>query len=208
MKRLLIISIISLLLSSCCKNNNDNIILRKSTSCEEALKTQWTKVKIEDVKFNPFTILDKDWMLLSTENREDNNAMTIAWGEFGMLWSKPVVTVYVSSSRYSWDMLNKNQYFTVTAFPEDAREALQYMGSTSKRDVSDKASACGLHTEFTPDGHPIFSEANLAIECKKIYQKELDSASIPQEVFERFYQGGKNGIHSMYIGEIENIYTK
>ena len=207
MKHLLIIAIAMMVLSSCAQNSQNQSV-RKAATVKEAVAAQWVKTDIKDLTINPYTILNSDWMLLATGNKDDNNAMTIAWGGFGMLWGKPVVTVYVSTSRFTWDMLNKNPYFTVTAFPEDGREFLQYMGSKSKRDVKDKAAACGLHTEFTPDGHPIFAEANLAIECKKIYQQPLDSAAMPKEIFDQLYKDGRMGIHYMYIGEVENVFTK
>lgn len=179
MKHLLIIAIAAMVLSSCAQNSQNQSV-RKAATVKEAVAAQWVKTDIKDLTINPYTILNSDWMLLATGNKDDNNAMTIAWGGFGMLWGKPVVTVYVSTSRFTWDMLNKNPYFTVTAFPEDGREFLQYMGSKSKRDVKDKAAACGLHTEFTPDGHPIFAEANLAIECKKSISSRWTAQQCPR----------------------------
>ncbi|MBP5369011.1 MAG: flavin reductase [Bacteroidales bacterium] len=207
MKHLILLAIAALTLASCTQSTQNQSVIKAKT-VKEATETQWQKTDIKDLTINPFTQLSNDWMLLATGNCEDNNAMTIAWGGFGMLWGKPVVTVYVSCSRYTWDMLNKNPYFTVTAFPADGKEFLQYMGSNSKRDVKDKAAACGLHTEFTPDGHPIYAEANLAIECKKIYQQPLDSTAMPEEIFNNMYANGKMGIHYMYIGEVENVFTK
>ena len=32
----------------------------------------------------------------------------------GVLWQKPVVTVYVKPERYTWKFLEKGEYFTVS----------------------------------------------------------------------------------------------
>ena len=66
---------------------------------------------------------DMDWMALAVENKDDMNAMTISWGEIGELWERPVVTVYVSSSRYTHSFMERNEYFTVTSFPRNHRPA-------------------------------------------------------------------------------------
>ena len=62
------------------------------------------------------------------------NTMTISWGSLGELWNKPVVTVYVSSSRYTHQFMEKNDHFTVAFFPAEYRQALQYLGSHSGRE--------------------------------------------------------------------------
>lgn len=66
---------------------------------------------------------DMDWMDLAVGNKDDMNAMTISWGEIGELWERPVVTVYVSSRRYTHSFMERNEYFTVTAFPRSHRPA-------------------------------------------------------------------------------------
>ena len=79
-----------------------------------------------------------------------------------------------------------------------------YMGTHSGRD-GDKITDGGLHTEFTELGNPIFTEANLAIECKKLYTAELDTAQAPAEN-RKMYEN--MGPHVMYIGEIVNVMRK
>ena len=66
--------------------------------------------------------------------------------------------------------------------------------------------AAGLTPEYTELGNPIFKEANLAIECKVIYSAPFDPERIAKEVG-RIYDNGM-GIHTMYIGEIVNVWEK
>ncbi|MFN8134935.1 MAG: hypothetical protein U0Z17_06830 [Bacteroidales bacterium] len=38
------------------------------------------KINPEDIHQNPFTLIDKDWFLLSAGNLESFNTMTASWG--------------------------------------------------------------------------------------------------------------------------------
>lgn len=164
----------------------------------------WTEIKPTEIK-NAIELFDEDWMALAAGKKGDMNAMTISWGGIGELWGRPVVTVYVSSSRYTHDFMERNDYFTVTSFPEHHHSALVYIGTHSGRD-GDKLQAAGLTPEFTALGNPIFEEADLAIECRKIYSAPFEFDRIDKEVA-GIYNNGM-GIHTMYIGEIVNVWKK
>lgn len=122
---------------------------------------EWQEITTKEVK-NAVELFDKDWMTLAVVKENDNNAMTISWGGMGELWRRPVVTVYVSSDRHTHSFMERNNYFTVTAFPEKSRSALQYIGTHSGHD-GDKIKAAGHTPEFTELGNSIFKEATLAI---------------------------------------------
>ena len=53
-----------------------------------------------------FSQFDKKWALLTSGTKDKFNSMTISWGGAGTLWSKPVVTAYVRTSRYTHDFMN------------------------------------------------------------------------------------------------------
>ena len=80
-----------------------------------------------------FAQFDKKWALLSAGPKDDHNTMTISWGSMGTLWNKPAVTVYVRPTRFTHKFMNEYEYFTVSFFPEDKRDALVKMGSTTGR---------------------------------------------------------------------------
>ena len=44
------------------------------------------EVKIEDLTFNPFTKIGKEWMLITAGNEEKHNTMTASWGGVGIMW--------------------------------------------------------------------------------------------------------------------------
>lgn len=165
---------------------------------------KWKTISPEEIK-NAVTLFDTDWMALAVGQKGDMNAMTISWGSLGELWGKRIITVYVRSSRYTYNFMQRNEYFTVTSFPEQYRKALQYIGSHSGRD-GDKLKIAGLTPEFTQLGNPIFKEANLAIECKIIYSEPFDKSKMRGDVKD-FYKN-INDVHTMYIGEIVNVWVK
>lgn len=169
---------------------------------------EWTRIDPLDLELRPVANFEKDWMALAMGGSRSYNAMTISWGGIGELWGKPVVTVYVSSDRASKKMMDDNDYFTVTGFPASkaCKDALVYIGSRSLRDDPDKVANAGLTVEFTELGNPIFSEGRLAIECRKLYAAPFDLNRMPQDIRERLY--AEMGVHTMYIGEIVNVWEK
>ena len=188
----------ALLLASC--GNKANEPEKTQTS------DQWQEIKPQEIDVNAVKMFADNWMLLSAGKDTSMNMMTIAWGGLGELWGKPVVTIYVSTDRYTYKFLEDNEYFTVTAFPEQFRDKLQYLGSVSGRD-EDKVKGSGLTPEFTKLGNPIYKEANLAIECKKIYAEQFKKELMPLEQ-RQWYDEKKQGVHVMYIGEIVNVWKK
>lgn len=178
----------------------------KENETEPASTGQWQEIKPQEIDVNAVKMFADDWMLLSAGKDTSMNMMTIAWGSLGELWSKPTITVYVSTDRYTNKFMEGNEYFTVTAFPENLREKLQYLGTVSGRD-EDKVKGSGLTPEFTELGNPIYKEATLAIECKKIYAEQLQKNLMPLEQ-RQWYDEKKTGVHVMYIGEIVHVWKK
>lgn len=168
-------------------------------------ENDWQKISLQDVK-NPATLFGEDWAALAVGNSQKMNAMTIGWGQFGTLWGRQVVTVYVAPERYTNELLETNEYFTVVGFPKDKKEALTYIGTHSGRD-GDKLSAAGLTPEFTENGNPIFKEGNLAIECKIIY-KENFKKDLLDDKAKAFYERTHLTPHIAYIGEVINVWKK
>ena len=153
---------------------------------------------MEELKLNVFDQFDKKWALLTAGTPDSFNTMTISWGGFGTLWSKPVTTVYVKPVRYTYEFMEKNEYFTVSFFPEEYKKDLALLGSKSGRD-GDKLALTSLTPVELEHGIG-FREAELTVICRKIYRQDLDGGQIPAEAAERYYQ--TEPVHRMYIGEV------
>ena len=119
----------------------------------------------------------------------------------GTLWSEPVVTVYVKPCRHTYKFMNDNDYFTVSFYPEDKKEALMLMGSKSGRDI-DKDAASGLTVKDL--GKAVtYEEAEVTLLCKKIYFQDMDAERMPEDVVRTHYSVEEP--HRLFIGEVLEI---
>ena len=148
-----------------------------------------------------------DAELLAAGNKEKSNAMTIGWGGIGTLWGRTALTVYVAEKRYTKEFMDKAEYFTVMAFDVEQSKVLNYMGTKSGRD-DDKAQALGLHTAYTSNGTPYYTEAAMVIECKIMYAAPFEPQYFKSDAPKMMYANFLAGIHSMYIGEVINAWKK
>lgn len=157
----------------------------------------------DDFTGNPFLWFKGDGLLLAVGDKEKSNAMTIGWGALGNLWGHDVntLTVYVSESRFSQQMMENCKYFTVMTFDESRKDILSYMGSHSGRD-EDKAKTLGLHTQYTEHGAPYYQEAYEVYECELIYKAPFDPAGMTGPGVEFYANRPNTKIHHMYIGKI------
>ena len=175
-----------------------------STKAQLAPIGEFEEFNVEDEwDENPFDWFKGQGLLLAVGTPEHNNAMTIGWGSLGNVWSKigpATVTVYVAEGRYTYEFMEKYDYFTVMAFDKEDARILGYMGTHSGRD-GDKAAHLGLHTLYTEHGAPYYAEATIVLECKTIYKAPFLKEGMCEEV-QKFYENFNAGVHHMYIGNV------
>lgn len=163
------------------------------------------EVAVSDLKFNPFTMIDKEWMLVTAGTKEKCNTMTASWGSLGELWSHYVSTIYIRPTRYTLEFLNKESYYSLSVFDEAYRAALNYCGSHSGRD-GDKIKAANLTLVFG-EAAPYFAEARLVFICRKLYRQDFDPACfLDPSLDAKNYP--KKDYHKMFIGSIEKVLVK
>lgn len=159
---------------------------------------------LKNFKIAPLYMLDKEWALLTCKDNDKFNMMTISWGGFGTLWHKPIVTIYIRPSRYTYELIEKNDYFTISFYDEEYKKDLGVLGTKSGRDI-DKMSCTKLTPEFI-NNIVTFKEAKLTIICKKIYFHDLEIENIPKDERDKFYS--TEPVHRMYIGEVIDVIDK
>lgn len=114
----------------------------------------------------------------------------------------PTAVCYVRPSRYTKALMDKENCFTLSHFPEQYRKALGYLGSHSGRD-GDKIKTAGLTPVFA-DGTVLFAEADLVFVCRKLYSQELTGPGFAdQELVEFNYP--QRDYHTMYVSEIVKV---
>ena len=168
----------------------------------------WHSIPIKKFKTEIFDLWDNQWFLLTAGDYEKNdfNTMTVAWGSLGIMWNKPFAQVVVRPTRYTYEFLEKYDSFTLCAFDRRFRKALQLLGSKSGRD-SDKIAASGLTPSPAKNvAAPVFEEAYLVVECRKIYWQDFDVHHFLDPVIEKSYP--KKDYHRVYFGEIVGLFEK
>ncbi len=153
----------------------------------------------EKINENVIDLIGHQWMLITAGNLNSYNTMTASWGGVGMLWNKPVVFIFIRPQRYTYEFVESNELFTCSFFSKKYRKALSYCGAHSGRDV-DKAAETGLTPVTTDSGAVTFGEANLLIECRKIYHQDLNPEGFLSPDIRKNYPA--KDFHRMYIGEI------
>lgn len=143
--------------------------------------------------------LKKGLCLLSAGSIDDYNTMTIGWATFGIVWSKNVCIVYVKPNRYTYEFMEKNDYFSLSFFDDSYKNEMLYLGTKSGRDC-DKVKDCNFNPYSIDEFNAVsFKEAKYTIVCKKIYNDDFDDALL-EEIKKRYYIN--EPFHRFYIGEI------
>lgn len=141
---------------------------------------------------------------------QDHNPMTIGWCQFGVVWGKPVCTVFVRRSRYTFGLLEKAGTFTVSVpAPDTMQDALALCGTKSGRDT-DKMPAAGLSVlparALGADG---VDGCAIYFECRTLFRAESDLADMDAECLARFYGNRPDASgdpHTIFFGEILSAY--
>jgi flavin reductase (DIM6/NTAB) family NADH-FMN oxidoreductase RutF len=160
---------------------------------------EFIRVDVEGLKKNVFTLLNKDWMLISAGKGEGFNAMTASWGGFGVLWNHDVAFIFVRPTRYSFEILEKEKGFALSFFSEKYRSALDYCGSHSGREGR-KIESAGLTTRVLESGMTVLEEASFCLSCRTLYSKDLDPDRFIDPSIIKHYP--IRDFHRMYVGEI------
>ena len=153
--------------------------------------------KVDKISYNPFKKFHEQWGLVTAGTKEKFNSMTISWGSMGTIWGKPMITVFIRPTRYTYEFMKSNEYFTVSFFDEKYRDKLSLMGNKSGRDI-DKVKETGFTPKFLDKGIT-YEEASETFVLKKWYFQFMDASQIPDDVKKVYYTPGDE-THYMFIG--------
>lgn len=166
------------------------------------------EIAIEECPLHPFKDLH-NYCIVTAGDKEKCNPMLVTWGGFGVMWRKPVASIYIRQSRYTKEILDEKEYFTLSFPPVEFKPKESYMGSHSGRN-GDKFQGSGLTPYIIDDTAVGLEEANLILVCKKVYTHEMtEEGYTSKETYLRWNserQAGNN--HSIYMGEIVKVLVK
>jgi len=141
---------------------------------------------------------------LTVQSNDKINVMTIGWASIGFLWGRPVLSVMVRKSRFTYHIIDKTTEFTVSVPQKDMSAALNFCGSNSGKDVN-KFESCNL--EIYPGEKvktPIIKTPGIHFECSIVYKSALD----PKELVDSYkHLYPDKDYHTIYYGEIKYCYS-
>lgn len=150
---------------------------------------------------NVYNRIGKQWMLITAENEGKPNTMTASWGSLGILWNKPVATVYIRPQRFTFPIVDNNKRLSLSFLSEEHREALKICGTLSGRDT-DKFAAAGIKVAHR-NGVPYIAESETVMICKKLYADDLREECFTDDEPITHYKD--KDFHKFFICEIEEI---
>ena len=136
--------------------------------------------------------------LLTAGTIDNFNTMTIGWCHYGYVFSVETIIVYVRKSRYTFDFISKNDYFTVSFYNDEYKKDLNYLGTKSGRD-EDKVAKTSL-TPVKYFDSVSFKEAEATFYLKKIYQGEIFEDQLLSPLKEKYFIEDDN--HYLFIGQV------
>lgn len=148
----------------------------------------------------------KSGVFLATKNNSDLNVMTVSWCLFGHMWNRPVFQMVVRTSRYTHNIIESADDFSISIpFSDRFDREILFCGTHSKRDV-DKIQECKLDMRNGEKiGSPVVGGCDLYHECKILAKTRLLMEKIGDDDFNENSEDGHR--HIMYYGEIVNSYT-
>ncbi|GEM_PF-305493 len=161
---------------------------------------------------DPFTVgVTRPALLVTGHEGEKCNAMTIGWGTAGRIWNTDAGVIFVRGSRYSKELLDKYDSFSVTFFRKTKTNdlMLKYFGTASGRD-EDKLKTSHMEVDYFK-GTPYIDEGELVAILKKISVTEMKAEDFAdKEILEKFYTNGhdKDDFHYIVCGSILQLMAR
>ncbi len=152
--------------------------------------------------------LENDGAFLVVENKKGKtNIMTIGWATVGMVWGKPMMTVFVRPVRYTYELIENATSFSVCV-PSSGKlkEELEFCGSSSGRSV-DKIKATGLTLiKGQTKDVTIIEECKLFYECHIVHKNFINPKSLDPAIIKSYYP--TQDFHAVYYGEIKHSHIR
>ena len=164
---------------------------------------------IENLNDNVFSLIGKEWMLVTAGTPGNFNMMTASWGGIGWLWNKPVAFVFIRPERHTFGFVEGSNTMTLSFLGNDPamRQLYSLLGTKSGRDI-DKMHTPGLTPVAAPNGGVMYSESRLTLVCKKLFSADMTEQNfLDKSLTERWY-GEHGGYHRVYVVEIESAFCQ
>ena len=159
------------------------------------------EINVRELKDNFVKMISNDWALLTAGTKDNFNTMTVSWGGIGELWGKDVCFVFVRPQRYTYEFMEKNDYFSLSFFGGEYKKELGICCSKSGRDIDKMAETGFLPVDF--ENAVGYEQAKGNVVLKKLaYQDMKPDGFIDESIMNNY---ANNDFHRVYVGEIVKV---
>lgn len=150
--------------------------------------------------------LDGDGLLLAaTKPGGDSNVMTIGWGTVGTIWGRPIFTVLVRPSRFTYEFIEASGEFTVNVPTKEMHDYVLFCGTKSGRD-HDKFVPFQMTTSSGQTVNAVTLDAcPLVYECRVVQKNDVSPETFDPSILSKVYRD--NEFHRVYYGEITGTFS-
>ncbi|MDR0824126.1 MAG: hypothetical protein LBN74_03470 [Prevotella sp.] len=159
---------------------------------------------------NVFALVGKDFYAVTAGKEGHYNSMIGSGGGWGLLFRKPTTWCLFRADRYTLELIEKEQTYTLSYFPDEYKKQMLLLGNKSGRN-SEKMKEVELTSIQTPSGNISFREATLIIECKLTVLTTVDPSDLcSQEAKDFTKEEYKDANHyrKLAFGEITSVWVK
>ena len=169
------------------------------------------EISPEQITDNVFELVGKVFPVVTVGSKDKYNSMIASGGGMVLLFRKPCTMLIFPQNRYTLELIEKEQKYTMSYFPNEYQKQVMFLGSKSGRN-SNKMQEVELTWIETPCGNISFEEARLIIECRlaQIIVPNFPDDFYAQEEIDTLNETYKDpGEHRKYVfGEITNVWVK
>jgi flavin reductase (DIM6/NTAB) family NADH-FMN oxidoreductase RutF len=223
-KIVLLLSVATLVLSGCSGSSPKETKETKEATEDQAGPTALSREEIQSRSFSDlfkaidaeeipgdvFTLVGKDFTVITAGTPSHYNSMVAGWGGWGVLFSKPATWCFLRSNRYTLELMRNEQAYTMSYFDDEYKEDVLLFGTKSGRD-SDKMKESKLTSVQTPAGNLSWKEAKLIIECKLVEVTTVSPGDFYTDEGKSFineaYAETKD-YHKLVFGEVTGVWVR
>lgn len=157
---------------------------------------------------NPFEMIGTDCFAITVKSGDKINAMTAGWGGFGVMWGLDVAYIAVRHSRYTRELLDEADTFSMTFFNMKSKQnkmILKYLGGISGHN-EDKIKNATLTINYSDDT-PYIDEGNIVYICRKLSKTQIGPESFTDAGIDSGWYSDKD-YHYLYIAEITKMLAR
>jgi flavin reductase (DIM6/NTAB) family NADH-FMN oxidoreductase RutF len=189
---------------------SDTVVSSREEILSRPFQELFSPIEAKDIPGDVFTRTGSDYAVITAGNPAHYNSMIASWGGWGILFDRPATWCFLRSSRYTLELMRREQTYTMSYFDEADRADIMLFGRKSGRDT-DKMKESKLSSVQTPAGNMTYREARLVIECKLTEVTTVSPDDFLTEEGRKFVidaHAETGDYHKIVIGEITSVWLR